>query len=127
MYRCFMNGSFCVVNDYFASSGDSFHNYASGWCGPLTHAVSAWLKQRGVEHKRLLIVRGSDGKYLKPTVANQPETIWYHAIIVVDGVIHCPWLNERLDIKSYCDKMFPGQEVIIGENYNRFTAKEELN
>lgn len=119
-----MNATPDVMSDYFAITGDSFHNYMAGWCGPLTYVVSGWLKQRGVNHKRLLIVRGEDGQYLYPTAQGQPRVVWYHAIIVVDGLIHCPWLNERLTVEAYCNRMFPGQKVIVGENYNRFTAKD---
>jgi len=113
-----------VVSDYFSSTGDSFHNYIDGWCGPLTHVVSRWLNQNGVEHKRILIVRGEDGKYLFPTAKYQPDTVHYHAIIVINGIVNCPWLDERLTVETYCAKMFPAQKVIIGENYSYFTSKE---
>lgn len=116
-----------IVSDYFASTGDNFHNYINGWCGPLTYTVSSWLKQKGVEHKRLLIVRGEDGKYLHPAVKTQPPVVHYHAVIVVNGMVYCPWLDERITVETYCAKMFPNQKVIIGENYNHFTHKEELN
>lgn len=116
-----------VMSAYFASTGDSFHNYIDGWCGPLTHMVSSWLQQRGISHKRLLIVRGKDGKYLYPTAKGQPEVIHYHAVIVVDGFVHCPWLDERLTLEAYCQKMFPEQKFFFGENYSRFIEKEAAN
>lgn len=119
-----MNAVSNFVADYFSSTGDSFHNYIEGWCGPLTHTVSKWLSRQGINHKRVLIVRGDDGKYLTPAIKTQPPVVHYHAIIVIDGVVYCPWLDERLSVAAYCAKMFPGQKVIIGENYSRFTQKE---
>lgn len=113
-----------IMSDYFANTGDGFHNYIAGWCGPLTHTVSKWLAQKNIKHKRVLIVRGDDGKYLNPAAKTQPPVVHYHAIIVVNGMVHCPWFDERLAIDAYCAKMFPGQKVIIGENYSRFITKE---
>jgi hypothetical protein len=112
-----------VVALYLSAVGESFNKYVCGWCGPLTYNVSQWLSDKQLKHQRLMITRAvEEGNSLYPSVKNQPETIWYHAIIALDGIVHCPWLDERLTVDAYCAKMFPGQRVTIEEDYNCCTT-----
>ena len=117
-----------VVGQYFAKTGDSFDNYRAGWCGPLTHKVSQWLKLNNISHQRLMITRAAvEGDVLYPSAKQQPNTVWYHAIIALNGIVHCPWLNERLTVADYCARMFPAQNVTVEEDYSCCTGMVRFN
>lgn len=108
-----------VIGLYFSSTGESFDSYSVGWCGPLTHKVSNWLNAHNIRHQRLMITRAAqEGNELYPVAKNQPNAVWYHAIIVLNGIVHCPWLNQRLNVESYCALMFPNQAVTVEEDYD---------
>ncbi len=108
-----------IAFTYLAMTEQTFASYVGGWCGRLTHRVSQWLKAHDIGHKRLMITRAKvEGNTLYPTAKAQPNKIWYHSVISIDGFIHCPWLDERITVAAYCLKMFPGQAVCIEEDYD---------
>jgi hypothetical protein len=107
-----------IVLIYLENTGQSFDQFSDGWCGGLTHKTSNWLEGKGIKHRRLAITRAEEeGDILFPNVETQPEKIWYHSVIEVDGIIHDPWLDERLKTDDYMKEMFPGQKVCVEEDY----------
>lgn len=85
---------------YLAHSGETLGDY-DGFCMELVDQVQQW---KGLERGTLWI-EDSEGGVLTPPAR---QTRWkYHAVLVVDGLVHDAWHPEVLPVAEYLEQVFP--------------------
>lgn len=88
----------CTITDYY------------GACMEFVDDFGKWLDERDIEHHHIWI-ENNKSMYLH---SDADYTGWkYHAVVVIDGRVHDPWLSQSYPEGEYFTTMFPSQMLHI--------------
>jgi hypothetical protein len=69
-----------------------------------------WLDEKGIESHHIWI-ENNRAMFLVPRVGVWEWT--YHAVVVISGMVHDPWLSRAMPMGEYFANMFPDQTLHV--------------
>lgn len=88
----------CTITDYY------------GACMEFVDDFGRWLSKRGIDHHHIWVEHNKE-MYLH---SDADYSDWkYHAVMVIDDMVHDPWLSRAMPQGEYFTTMFPDQMLHI--------------
>jgi hypothetical protein len=94
---------------FLEESGDTITDYY-GLCMEFVDDFGKWLDKRGIDHHHIWIENNRE-MYVHSDVDYRG---WkYHAVVVIDDMVHDPWLSRAMLQGEYFMTVFPDQTLHI--------------
>jgi len=92
--RLFLEKVSCTLEDYY------------GECMEFVDDFGRWLDEQKIDHHHIWIENNREMR-LQSDV--DYDSWKYHAVVVIDEIVHDPWLSQALQLGEYFQTMFPDQ------------------